>query len=51
MSALERYRVPGLPATFLIDRAGTIRWALAGPLEEGNRGFEAALGDLLEPAQ
>ena len=51
MLAMQRYRVPGLPATFLVDRAGTIRWAVSGPVEEGNRAFEAALRDLLERAQ
>jgi hypothetical protein len=51
MTALERYPVAGLPATFLVDRAGTIRWSVAGPVEEGNRDFEAALRDLLERAQ
>jgi peroxiredoxin len=51
MIAMERYPVAGLPATFLLDRAGTIRWSVAGPVEEGDRDFEAALRDLLERAQ
>jgi thiol-disulfide isomerase/thioredoxin len=51
MIAMERYPVAGLPATFLLDREGTIRWSVSGPVAEGDRDFEAALGDLLERAQ
>ena len=48
MTAMDRYPVAGLPATFLVDRDGRITYALAGPLEEGNRAFESALGELLQ---
>ena len=47
MVAMERYPVAGLPGTFLVDRGGTITYALAGPLEEGDRDFESALAELL----
>jgi cytochrome c biogenesis protein CcmG/thiol:disulfide interchange protein DsbE len=48
MVSMDRYPVAGLPATFLVDREGTIRHAVAGPVAEGNRAFEAALREILE---
>ena len=48
MVVSDRYAVAGLPATFLIERTGTIRHAVLGPLEEGDRKFEAALREILE---
>lgn len=44
------YHAPGLPATFLIDREGVLRWLRYGPVDEQTDGFiasiEAALGDV-----
>ncbi len=48
MVAMDRYPVSGLPATFLVDRDGTIRHAVAGPVAEGNRAFETALREILQ---
>lgn len=48
MASVERFAAPGLPATFLIDRDWTLRYAVAGPVEEGDRRFEEALRVLLE---
>jgi cytochrome c biogenesis protein CcmG/thiol:disulfide interchange protein DsbE len=48
MASMDRYPVAGLPATFLVDRDGTIRHAVAGPVAEGDRVFEAALREILE---
>lgn len=48
MVVMDRYAVIGLPATFLVDREGVIQYAVSGPAEEGNRGFEGALERLLE---
>jgi thiol-disulfide isomerase/thioredoxin len=39
-----RYRVDGLPATFVIDRAGVVRWVSDGACER--RDLEAALDSL-----
>ncbi|MCE2455817.1 MAG: TlpA family protein disulfide reductase [Gemmatimonadetes bacterium] len=43
------YHAPGLPATFLIDREGVLRWLRYGPVDETTDGFidaiEEALGD------
>ena len=47
MRGMDLYQVPGLPATFLIDRDGTIRWIRYGPILEGDAGFLGALEELL----
>jgi len=47
MRGMELYQVLGLPATFLIDREGTIRWMRYGPIAEGDPDFLAALEDVL----
>jgi peroxiredoxin len=47
MRGMELYQVPGLPATFMIDREGTIRWIRYGPILEGDRDFMGALEELL----
>ena len=47
MRGMELYRVLGLPATFLIDRDGVLRWMRYGPIPEGDPDFEGALEDLL----
>lgn len=47
MRGMELYQVLGLPATFLIDREGVLRWMRYGPIEEGDAEFLSALGDVL----
>jgi cytochrome c-type biogenesis protein len=47
MRGMELYQVPGLPATFLIDREGTLRWIRYGPILEGDADFTGALEELL----
>jgi len=47
MRGLELYQVIGLPATFLIDREGVLRWMRYGPIPEGDPEFLRALDDAL----
>lgn len=47
MRGMELYQVPGLPATFLIDREGTLQWIRYGPILEGDADFLGALEQLL----
>jgi hypothetical protein len=47
MRAMDLYQVRGLPATFLIDREGTLRWIRYGPILEGDPDFVGALEELL----
>jgi len=47
MRGMDLYQVPGLPATFLIDREGTLRWIRYGPILEGDTDFLGALEALL----
>jgi cytochrome c biogenesis protein CcmG, thiol:disulfide interchange protein DsbE len=47
MRGLELYKVLGLPATFLIDRDGVLRWMRYGPIAEDDPDFLQALGDVL----
>jgi peroxiredoxin len=47
MRGMELYQVLGLPATFLIDRDGVLRWMRYGPIAEGDPTFLAALRDAL----
>ncbi|MDH3423310.1 MAG: TlpA family protein disulfide reductase [Gemmatimonadota bacterium] len=47
MRGMELYQVPGLPATFMIDREGVIRWIRYGPIQEGDPDFLGALEELL----
>jgi len=48
MRGIDLYQVLGLPATFLIDREGTLRWMRLGPIPEGDPDFLAALDDVLD---
>lgn len=47
MQGMDVYQVLGLPATFLLDREGVVRWLRYGPVGETDRDFldaiEAAL--------
>jgi cytochrome c biogenesis protein CcmG, thiol:disulfide interchange protein DsbE len=47
MVGMELYQVLGLPATFLIDREGILRWMRYGRIPEGDPEFLQALGDVL----
>ncbi len=47
MAGMDLYRVLGLPATFLIDREGVLRWMRYGPIPEGDPDFLEALSDVL----
>ena len=47
MRGMELYRIIGLPATFLIDREGVIRWMMYGPVSETNRSFMDAVSEAL----
>ncbi len=47
MRGMELYQVLGLPATFLIDRDGVLRWLRYGPIHEGDEDFLRALEDAL----
>ncbi|HET9948255.1 MAG TPA: TlpA disulfide reductase family protein [Longimicrobiales bacterium] len=44
---LTMWVVPGLPASFLIDREGILRWLRYGPIPEGDPELLAALDELL----
>ena len=47
MRGMELYQILGLPATFLIDREGIIRWMRYGPIAENDPEFLGALDDVL----
>jgi len=48
MRGMELYQVLGLPATFLIDREGTLTWMRFGPVSETDTDFLTALEATLE---
>ena len=41
------YAIVGLPASFLIDRAGVIRWKATGPIAPGDTALDRAIGSAL----
>ncbi len=43
MRGNDLYRVLGLPASFLIDRSGTLVWMRYGPVNETDRDFQNAV--------
>lgn len=47
MQPMDTYHVLGLPATFLLDREGVLRWVRYGPIAEGDPNFLAALEDVI----
>jgi len=47
MKGMDLYQVLGLPATFLVDREGILRWMRYGPILEGDQEFLQALEELL----
>jgi len=48
MRGMDTYQAIGLPATFLIDREGVLRWLRFGPIAEDDPEFLAALEAVLE---
>jgi len=48
MVGMEAYQVLGLPATFLIDREGVLRWMKFGPVSETDQSFLNALESVLK---
>ena len=47
MRGMDRYQVLGLPATFLLDEDGIIRWMMYGPVGETSTTFLQAIEALL----
>jgi len=47
MRGMDLYQILGLPATFLIDREGVLRWMRYGPIAENDPEFLGALADVL----
>lgn len=41
------FRLAGVPATFLIDRRGILRWKMTGPVEPGDTTLTAAIDKAL----
>ena len=48
MRGMDLYKVIGLPASFLVDRDGILRWMRIGPVSETDRDFLGALEAVLE---
>lgn len=48
MRGMDRYQVLGLPATFLLDQEGVVRWMQYGPVGETDEKFLMAVEALLE---
>jgi len=48
MRGMDLYKVIGLPASFLVDRDGVLRWMRIGPVSETDREFLGALEAVLE---
>ena len=47
MRGMEVYQILGLPATFLLDREGTLVWMKYGPVSETDAAFFQAIEDAL----
>jgi cytochrome c biogenesis protein CcmG, thiol:disulfide interchange protein DsbE len=48
MRGMELYQILGLPATFLLDREGTLTWMKYGPVGETDTAFFQAIEDALK---
>ncbi|HKJ01527.1 MAG TPA: TlpA disulfide reductase family protein, partial [Longimicrobiales bacterium] len=48
MRGMDTFRVLGLPASFLIDRDGVLRWMRFGPVGEDDEDFLNALESTLQ---
>jgi peroxiredoxin len=46
-SVSNAFRIPGVPASFLIDREGVVRWRHIGPFKATDSTFLAALNAVL----
>jgi peroxiredoxin len=42
-----QYAIVGLPASFLIDRSGVIRWKATGPIAPGDTALDRAIGSAI----
>lgn len=49
MRSLDVFKVIGLPATWVLDAGGRIRFAANRPVSEGDEAFESAVEAVLEP--
>ncbi len=47
MATMDRYGVIGLPASYLVDRSGIVRFVRLGPLVEGDREFETVIAEAI----
>lgn len=45
------FAIPGVPASFLIDRSGVVRWRHLGPFKATDSTFSRTLNALLQPAK
>lgn len=45
--AMDRFSIVGLPATFVLDRDGTIRFARIGPVSEEDEEFRSMLEEVV----
>ena len=48
MKGMDTWQVLGLPASFLIDREGMLRWMRFGPVSEDDQEFMDALSSTLK---
>lgn len=48
MRAMDLFHVVGLPASFLVDRSGVLRWMRYGPVSDSDHEFQDALETLLK---
>ncbi len=48
MNAMQTFGIPGLPATFLVNRHGVIQWMRFGAIGPSDKDFQAALDDVLK---
>jgi cytochrome c biogenesis protein CcmG/thiol:disulfide interchange protein DsbE len=48
MRAMDLFHVVGLPASFLVDRSGVLRWMQYGPVSDTDHDFLNALETLLK---
>jgi cytochrome c biogenesis protein CcmG/thiol:disulfide interchange protein DsbE len=48
LRAMDLFHVVGLPASFLVDRSGVLRWMRYGPVSDTDRYFLDALETLLK---
>jgi hypothetical protein len=49
--SMDLFSAIGLPASFLIDASGVVRWTKLGEVREGDRKFERALSEAIRDAE